>query len=237
VLQGTLSFAVMEEHVTYNAAAAVRKPSDRRSREPHVFLPDEVERLREQMGRLSATLVSVLAYSGPRPEEALRLTWSDIGSEAIHYDGRKTRRPRWTPLLPQLATDLREWHMACGQPIGGPVFPAHAGGQWDPDDWRNWRRRTWQTFAPAGSRRRDLRGSYVTARVYERLPLTEIARHVGTRVAMLDRHYAGVIANWDGRRVPADEQISNARSRPASRRGAPTEMQADGSHANLVHVW
>jgi integrase len=213
VLQSTLTFAVMEEHVQFNAAAVVRKPPDERCREPHVFLPAEVERLREQVQPLAATLLSVLAYSGPRPEEALRLTWADVGSEAIHYDGRKTRRPRWTPLLAQLATDLRAWRLASGRPrAGGPVFPAHDGGHWQPDDWRNWRHRTWQRVAPRGTRPRDLRGSYVTLRVYEGMPLTEIARHVGTSVAMLDRHYAGVIANWDGERVPADEQIRDARS-------------------------
>lgn len=219
VLQSTLTFAVMEEHVQFNAAAAVRKPPDQRRREPHVFLPAEVERLREEVQPLAATLLSVLAYSGPRPEEALRLTWADVGSEAIHYDGRKTRRPRWTPLLAQLAADLRAWRLASGRPRSGPVFPAHDGGHWQPDDWRNWRRRTWQRIAPRGTRPRDLRGSYVTLRVYEGMPLTEIARHVGTSVAMLDRHYAGVIANWDGERVPADEQIRDARSaaRPLER--------------------
>jgi hypothetical protein len=65
---------------------------------------------------------------------------------------------------------------------------------------------------PRGTRPRDLRGSYVTLRVYEGMPLKEITRHVGTSVAMLDRHYAGVIATWDGERVPADEQIRRARA-------------------------
>ena len=102
--------------------------------------------------------------------------------------------------------------MAAGEwSTDGPVFPAHDGGHWDPDDWRNWRNRTWKRIAPRGSRPRDLRGSYVTLRVYEGVPLTEIARHVGTSVAMLDRHYAGVISNWGGERVAADEQIRRAR--------------------------
>src|SRR5205085_12141202 len=30
------------------------------------------------------------------------------------------------------------------RPIGkSPVFPAHDGALWAPDDWRNWRRRVW----------------------------------------------------------------------------------------------
>ena len=29
---------------------------------------------------------------------------------------------------------------------------------------------------------------------------------------LIEQHYAGVIENWDGRQVPADEQIRAARS-------------------------
>jgi hypothetical protein len=49
--------------------------------------------------------------------------------------------------------------------------------------------------------------SFVTLRVYEDIPLTQIAREVGTSVRMIEEHYAGVIANWDGKRVPAERQI------------------------------
>jgi hypothetical protein len=44
------------------------------------------------------------------------------------------------------------------------------------------------------------------------VPLTTIARWCGTSVEMLDRHYAGVIANWDGVRVSPEEQIREARA-------------------------
>jgi hypothetical protein len=57
-----------------------------------------------------------------------------------------------------------------------------------------------------------LRSSYVTLRVYEGVPLTTIAREVGTSVLMIEQHYAGVIENWDGQRVPAEQQIRAARS-------------------------
>jgi len=30
---------------------------------------------------------------------------------------------------------------------------------------------------------------------------------------MIELHYAGVIANWDGRQVPVEEQIRRARGR------------------------
>lgn len=64
------------------------------------------------------------------------------------------------------------------------------------------------------TRPRDLRSSYVTVQVYAGIPLTTIAKEIGTSVAMLERHYTGVIANWDGHQIPAADQIYAAR-RPA----------------------
>jgi hypothetical protein len=65
--------------------------------------------------------------------------------------------------------------------------------------------------APAGTRARYLRSSFVTLRVYDGIPLTQIAHEVGTSVRMIEEHHAGVIANWDGKRVPAERQIRAAR--------------------------
>jgi integrase len=173
----------------------------------------------------------VLAYSGARPEEVVfRLTWGDVGELTIRYVDTKRRRTRHTPLFAPLADDLREWFLASGRPAPTqPVFPAHDGGFWDKDDWRNWRSRIWQSeperprqdrkkpkpartgCAPPGTRPRDLRSSFITLRVYEGIPLTQIAKEVGTSVRMIELHYAGVIANWDGKQVPAVHQIKAAR--------------------------
>jgi len=233
IVQSILSFAVTEEIVEYNAAAGVKKPHYEREREPHIFLPKDVEAIRAHLDPRDATLVSVLAYSGPRPEEVVcRLSWNDVGEHAIRYVDTKRNRVRFTPLVAPLSEDLRAWFLASGRPRAqAPVFPAHDGGFWQPDDWRNWRRRVWQGeperprrdrkrataarkgCAPAGTRPRDLRSSFVTLRVYEGIPLTQIAKEVGTSVRMIEQHYAGVIANWDGKRVPADAQIRAARRR------------------------
>jgi integrase len=232
VVQSILSFAIVEEHLELNAAAAVAKPFYERAREPYVFLPREVEQIHERLDAKSAALVALLAYGGPRPEEALRLAWHGIGPEAIEFDGRKTRKSarggrRYTPLLAPLASDLKRWKLESGaRDPKAPVIPAHDGAAWQPDDWRNWRRRTWGSYArdhktgqrrwvgvaPEGTRPRDLRSSFIALQIYAGTPLTTIARWCGTSVEMLDRHYAGVIANWDGVRVPAEEQIRRART-------------------------
>lgn len=211
----------------------MRKPRYEREREPQIFLPAAVEEIRANLPSLrDQTLVATLAYSGPRPEELVfRLAWRDVGERTIRYVDTKRRKTRHTPLLTPLAEDLREWYLASGRPSAKqPVFPAHDGGFWTQDDWRNWRTRVWQGeperprhdrprpkpaetgCAPQGTRPRDLRSSFITLRVYEGIPLTQIAKEVGTSVPMIEKHYAGVIANWDGRQVPADEQIRAARN-------------------------
>jgi site-specific recombinase XerC len=156
IVQSILSFAVAEELVEFNAAASVRKPQYERAREPHIFLPAEVERIRGQLASLrDRTLIAVLAYSGPRPQEVVfRLAWEDIGERAIRYRDTKRHRVRFTPLLTPLGDDLREWFLACGRPGGKqPVFPAHDGRFWSDDDWRNWRSRIWRGEERPANRR------------------------------------------------------------------------------------
>ncbi len=229
IIQSILSFAVAEELVEYNAAASTRKPRYQRQREPHIFLPADVEEIRGKLTSLrDRTLVSLLAYSGPRPEEVVcRLAWDDIGERAIRYRDTKRHRVRYTPLLAPLAEDLREWFLASGRPDAKkPVIPAHDGGFWSDDDWRNWRARIWRgqerpanrrnvpTYpgvAPADTRPRDLRSSFITVQVYAGVPLTTISKQCGTSVTVIEQHYAGVIENWDGKQIPAADQLRAAR--------------------------
>jgi hypothetical protein len=231
IVQSILSFAVNEEIVEFNAAAAVRKPRYTRAREPHIFLPPAVEQIRRQLDIRDRTLVSVLAYSGPRSRGSGLPP--GMGRHRRADDPlRRYQAPSHPlhPAPPPLARDLREWFLASGRPAATQrVFPAHDGAFWHQDDWRNWRKRVWlgepdrrrsdrprptpprTGCAPTGTRPRDLPSSYVTLRVYEGIPLTQIAREVGTSVRMIEEHYAGVIASWDGKRVPAERQIRAAR--------------------------
>lgn len=230
ILQSILSFAVAEELVEFNAASSIRKPRYERAREPHIFLPAEVEQMRGRLTSLrDRTLVAVLAYSGPRPEEVVfRLRWGDVGERALRYRDTKRHRVRFTPLLEPLKDDLETWFRASHRPgASQPVFPAHDGDFWSADDWRNWRTRVWRgdgqarkrvgnpTYpgvAPRGTRPRDLRSSFITLQVYAGVPLTTIAKQCGTGVAMIEKHYAGVIENWDGIQVSPVDQIRAARA-------------------------
>jgi integrase len=254
IVQSILSFAVAEELLEVNPASAVRKPRYHRSREPHLFLPAEVEEIRAKLESLrDRTLVSVLAYSGPRPEEVVcRLTWEDIGERAIRYRDTKRHRVRFTPMLAPLAEDLREWYLGSGRrDADKPVFPAGDGGFWGDDDWRNWRKRIWRGeerpanrkgvvpypgVAPAGTRPRDLRSSFITVQVYAGVPLTTIAKQCGTSVAMIEQHYAGVIENWDGIQVPAEDQIRRARRASGRRMDVAQKIRASQAQPNALQI-
>jgi integrase len=97
--------------------------------------------------------VSVLAYVGLRPGEALALRWSDIGLatvlvERANDDGAvkrtKTGRSRSARLMAPVRADLAAWRLASAD--DALVFPAASGQLWREHDWRNWRKRT---FMPA----------------------------------------------------------------------------------------
>jgi integrase len=87
-----------------------------------------------------AALISVLAYAGLRPGEALALQWRDIREQTILVEravslgeekDTKTAAHRTVRLLQPLAADLREWRLLSGRPSGKTlVFPSANGTLW-----------------------------------------------------------------------------------------------------------
>lgn len=68
----------------------------------------------------------------------------------------------------------------------------------------------------------------MTVQVYAGIPLRTIAKEIGTSVAMLERHYTGVIANWDGHQIPAADQIYAARRQRDRRKTDASRMTRPG---------
>ena len=87
MLQGVFSREVEWEEATTNPFAVVRKPRAGRQRVIVPLTPALVEAIRARLlaerDVLSATLVSVLAYAGLRPEEALALQPSHIRARTL----------------------------------------------------------------------------------------------------------------------------------------------------------
>jgi integrase len=110
-------------------------------------------------GLRDATLVSVLAYAGLRPSEALALAYEHIRERTILIEqkwvngkilaGQKTiRPPRFLPLLGVLRADLHDYGLACGH-AHGLIFAQADGAPWHDHGWRDWRERVWQPACEA----------------------------------------------------------------------------------------
>jgi integrase len=90
LLGSVMQRAVEWGRIPANPVRSVRKPPQRREREVRPLSPASVEALRRQMGPRDAALVSVLAYVGPRPAEALRCAGA---TSANARSGSTPRRP------------------------------------------------------------------------------------------------------------------------------------------------
>ncbi|MFA9269655.1 MAG: tyrosine-type recombinase/integrase [Baekduiaceae bacterium] len=223
-LQSVMRLAVVHGHATANPVAAVRKPRQRR-RDTVPIWPTDVERLRAELGRQDATMVSVMAYAGLRPEEVLGLEWKHVRDDGLVVEQAivlgerrqtKTGADRVVKLLRPLAQDLAAWRLACGRPAAAkPVFPRRDGGTWTDSDWRNWRRRVFQPAATdAGlqtSRPYDLRASFVSLLIHEGSNLLDVAAQAGHTPETCLRHYARLFRDAPSERISAEAVIRGAR--------------------------
>jgi integrase len=82
MLQSILERAAEWGHIQRNPARYVRKPQQPKGRKPRALSPRQIESLRLHFlkkGEIrNASLVTMLAYAGLRPGEALALRWGDI---------------------------------------------------------------------------------------------------------------------------------------------------------------
>jgi hypothetical protein len=91
-LQSIFRRAVVWDRVRSNPIAAVRKPGGRRVKAIVPLAPATVEAIRAELvaesDARSAVLVSLLAYAGLRPEEALALRWRHVRERTLLVDSR-----------------------------------------------------------------------------------------------------------------------------------------------------
>ena len=224
-LQSVMGLAVLHGRVATNSVKAVRKPRQR-SRRVRPLAPITVETIRTKLGLRDATLVSVLAYAGLRPGEALGLQWQNVRDRTLLVDrsvslGRekstKTNATRTVRLIPVLIEDLGVWLRAARPGEDAElVFPRPDGKPWTEDDYNNWRRRNYKPAAKAAglaeARPYDLRHSFVSLLIHEGVSIVEVARQAGHAPEECLRTYAHTFEEFDpADRVPAAEAIRRAR--------------------------
>jgi integrase len=229
LLQAVMSRAVIRGAVPMNPVQPGKKPRQR-SREVRPLPPETVEAIRAQLEPRDARLISLMAYGGLRPGEAINLPTTGVRERTLLVHATKTNRTRTVRLLAPLAEDLREWREASGAE-DGLLFPAPSGkGRWADHDFRNWRKRAWAPAAKAaglrGVRPYALRHSFVSLLIHEGLSIAEVARQAGHSVEECVRTYVHVFEEFEpGKRVNAEDAIRTARHpRPRQRaRSAPDQ--------------
>ena len=235
LLGGILGYAVELEHLQVNAARAVRPVRSPSPKTGRALSAREVEALRAALAEPWDVLVSMLAYSGMRPGEALALRWGDVGETSLRVEramsledgsvqGTKTDTARSVRLLAPLAADLAAWRLRCGRPPKTAlVLPHPSGHVWTKTAWGNWRSRDFAGARDAAEigalRPYDLRHTFASLLLAEGRSVHYVAEQLGHSAVMTLRTYGHVIADYRDRQViDADEEIRAARGFPRPRR-------------------
>ena len=266
LLKRLLATAVRWRWIEHSPAEGIRLKarSGKGTRGRKVVLgPTQVEALRGHVAGAGATrrdatkvmndlgLISVLAYSGLRPGEALFLRFEDVREDALMVQGAvalgeekdtKTGHGRRAPLLPVVREELLNLKAARAAHDDDLIFPAAAGGGvWTEHDWRNWRRRVFTASCRAVAVQRAdcrqldravpyaLRGSAASLLLRgggARNP-ARVARQMGHSLRVLFSHYADEIEEFaDAEPVDADTEIKRARASEIARADASADGQA-----------
>jgi integrase len=229
LLGGILQRAVESERIGRNPARLVRKAKRPARREVRPLAPVTVESLRRASAARDATLISVLAYSGLRPQEALALRWGDIRERTILVEravslgqekDTKTLAHRTVRLLGPLREDLLAWRMRAGRPRdAGLVFPGPEGGLWTKTTYDNWRGRAFERAVKVAGIEHatpySLRHSFASLLLHEGRSVMYVARQLGHDARLTLSTYGHVIDELDDApRIAAEDAIRAARHTP-----------------------
>ncbi|MGI8440816.1 MAG: tyrosine-type recombinase/integrase [Thermoleophilaceae bacterium] len=239
LLGSILQRAFEAERIPTNPVRQVRKAKMPRREEVRPLAPVQVEAMRSYLladgsdnPRRDAALVSVLAYAGLRPGEALGLRWGDVGdatllvqrSIALGEEAEtKTGQHRSVRLLAPLRADLAEWRLAAGRPGDDAlVFPGHDGRPWQDYAYQSWRRRAFRRAREAAGlehgRPYDLRHSFASLLLHEGRNVIYVARQLGHDAQLTLGRYGHVMETLeDEPRLEAETAIRRAREQSGTR--------------------
>jgi integrase len=232
LLGNILQRALESGRIGRNPARLVRKVAAPRRREVRPLAPVTVEAMRAASRARDAALISVLAYSGLRPQEALALCWRDVRERTLLVEravslgeekDTKTLAHRTVRLLAPLREDLLAWRMRCGRPTDAALlFPGPAGKVWTKTTYDNWRSRAFDRAARAAGAEYAtpyaLRHSFASLLLHEGRSVTYVARQLGHDARLTLSTYGHVIDELeDAPLVSAEDAIRAARNGSCAR--------------------
>jgi integrase len=157
------------------------------------------------------TLFTFMADHGPRPGEALRLSWDRIswlhGTVTIwatktYRERTLTFSPRVMTLLKQLYAEAKRQALAAGKPVRNLVFVNIAGEMIDQSRLTKRMKRVLERAdLETAHGLYDLRHTFVTRALEDGRPATEIAAEIGDAVETVLRFYAHPTSTHRGAEV------------------------------------
>jgi integrase len=232
LLGSILQRAVEGGRLARNPVRLVRKIARPRRRQVKPLAPATVEAMRAAADARDATLISVLAYAGLRPQEAQALLWGDVRERTLLIEravslgqekDTKTRAHRTVRLLAPLREDLLAWRLRSGRPgETALVFPGPRGGLWTKTTYDNWRKRAFDRACTAaeveGATPYALRHSFASLLLHEGRSVVYVARQLGHNARLTLTTYGHVIDELDDApRVAAEDAIRAARNTSCAR--------------------
>ena len=183
-------------------AGANRQPSPRGVR---AFARGELDAIAAELHPVYAPLPPFAAATGLRPEEWQALERRDVDRKAgvltvartvssgeVVELGKTARSRRQVPLTRRALAALDALPPRLDSPL---LFPAPGGGVMNLD---NFRRRVWAPAIEASgvhlpARLYDLRSTFASEALAAGVTVFELARVMGTSVAMIERHYGALL--------------------------------------------
>jgi integrase len=209
------------------ALPAIRDPEGGERPKGQAISPEQVEAIRSYFLAAErpddAALISVLAYVGLRPEEALAVEPGNVTAKTATFDLRadqtKDKTPARQTVIPKpIRAEVRA--LVGRLPDMAPRIFLTAGGKpWTDADYRNWRKRHFKPAVeaaglPSDFRPYDLRHTCASLMLRAGIPYTDVADHLGHSPDTLLSVYAHAIKAMKGKpAVPLDKAIRSARVR------------------------